>query len=62
MLHTFAEDPFEQRLQLSQLRYVVSSEAAARSLAENYVGLAAGRLGDELEGTARRIGRISVPR
>jgi hypothetical protein len=26
-------------MQLSQLRYVVSSEAAARSLAENYVGL-----------------------
>ena len=62
MLHTFAEDQFEQRLQLSQLRYVVSSEAAARSLAENYVGLAAGRLGDELGGAARRVGEISVPR
>jgi p-hydroxybenzoate 3-monooxygenase len=35
-------DPFEQRLQLSQLRYVTSSEAAATSLAENYVGLAYG--------------------
>jgi len=32
-------DPFERRLQLSQLRYVTSSEAAAISLAENYVGL-----------------------
>ena len=32
-------DPFERRLQLSQLRYVASSEAAATSLAENYVGL-----------------------
>ena len=33
------EDPFDWRLRLSQMRYVVSSEAAARSLAENYVGL-----------------------
>jgi p-hydroxybenzoate 3-monooxygenase len=33
------EDPFGRQLRLSQLRYVVSSEAAARSLAENYVGL-----------------------
>jgi p-hydroxybenzoate 3-monooxygenase len=33
------EDPFDWRLRLSQLRYVASSEAAARSLAENYVGL-----------------------
>jgi p-hydroxybenzoate 3-monooxygenase len=33
------EDPFGYRLRLSQLRYVTSSEAAARSLAENYVGL-----------------------
>jgi p-hydroxybenzoate 3-monooxygenase len=33
------EDPFDWRLRLSQLRYVTTSEAAARSLAENYVGL-----------------------
>jgi p-hydroxybenzoate 3-monooxygenase len=33
------EDPFGRRLRLSQLRYVTSSEPAARSLAENYVGL-----------------------
>jgi p-hydroxybenzoate 3-monooxygenase len=33
------EDPFGYRLRQSQLRYVVGSEAAARSLAENYVGL-----------------------
>ena len=33
------EDPFGWRLRLSQLRYVTSSEAAGRSLAENYVGL-----------------------
>ena len=32
-------DPFDLRLQLSQLRYVATSEAAATSLAENYVGL-----------------------
>jgi p-hydroxybenzoate 3-monooxygenase len=34
------EDPFGKRLRLSQLRYVTSSQAAARSLAENYVGYA----------------------
>jgi p-hydroxybenzoate 3-monooxygenase len=39
MLHQHGEDPFDDRLQLSQLRYVVDSEAAARTLAENYVGL-----------------------
>ena len=45
MLHTFG-DAFEQRLQRSQLRHVVASEAAARTLAENYVGLATDRAGD----------------
>jgi len=40
MLHRLdGEDPFDAKLQLSLLRYVTSSEAAARSLAENYVGL-----------------------
>jgi p-hydroxybenzoate 3-monooxygenase len=40
MLHRLeGGDPFEERLQLSLLRYVTSSEAAAASLAENYVGL-----------------------
>ena len=41
MLHRFPGDDvgFEQRIQLSQLRYTVSSRAAATSLAENYVGL-----------------------
>jgi p-hydroxybenzoate 3-monooxygenase len=40
MLHRFPDDDeFQQRLQLSQLRYTVSSVAAATSLAENYVGL-----------------------
>jgi p-hydroxybenzoate 3-monooxygenase len=33
------DDPFDLQLQLSQLRYVVTSHAAAASLAENYVGL-----------------------
>ena len=42
MLHRFDDDDgFQHRLQLSQLRYVVSSQAAATTLAENYVGLAA---------------------
>ena len=40
MLHRLpGGDPFDAKLQLSQLRYVCSSDAAARSLAENYVGL-----------------------
>ncbi len=39
MLHTTGDDPFHQRLQLSQLRYTAASRAAATSLAENYVGL-----------------------
>jgi p-hydroxybenzoate 3-monooxygenase len=34
-----AADPFERELQLSQLRYVATSRAAAASLAENYTGL-----------------------
>jgi p-hydroxybenzoate 3-monooxygenase len=33
------DDAFDVKLQLSQLRYVTSSRAAATSLAENYVGL-----------------------
>jgi p-hydroxybenzoate 3-monooxygenase len=40
MLHRFpGGDPFDARLQRSQLRYVISSRAAATTLAENYVGL-----------------------
>ena len=40
MLHRApGDDAFQQRLQLSQLRYVCTSTAAATSLAENYVGL-----------------------
>jgi p-hydroxybenzoate 3-monooxygenase len=40
MLHRpDGQDPFEAKLQHAQLEYVCSSEAAAKSLAENYVGL-----------------------
>jgi p-hydroxybenzoate 3-monooxygenase len=40
MLHRLPDgDPFDLKLQLSQLRYVVGSPAASASLAENYVGL-----------------------
>jgi p-hydroxybenzoate 3-monooxygenase len=40
MLHRYPDDDgFRGRLQHAQLEYVCSSEAAARSLAENYVGL-----------------------
>jgi p-hydroxybenzoate 3-monooxygenase len=40
MLHRFpGDDEFQVKLQLSQLRYTTSSEAQARALAENYVGL-----------------------
>jgi p-hydroxybenzoate 3-monooxygenase len=42
MLHRFDDDPFRRQLQLSELRLVTSSTAAATSLAENYVGLALG--------------------
>ena len=40
MLHRYYDDDgFRSRLQRAQLNYVCTSEAAARSLAENYVGL-----------------------
>ena len=40
MLHTFpAAIEYDQRLQDIDLAYLFSSEAALRSLAENYVGL-----------------------
>jgi p-hydroxybenzoate 3-monooxygenase len=41
MLH-IGDDPFDAELQLSQLRWVVSSEAGATGLAENYAGLPIG--------------------
>ena len=40
MLHRFPhENPFDHRRQLAELDYVTSSQAAAKTLAENYVGL-----------------------
>jgi p-hydroxybenzoate 3-monooxygenase len=40
LLHTFDHyDAYDRRLQRSYLEYVCSSDAAATSLAENYVGL-----------------------
>ena len=40
MLHVMPHaEPFQRRLQVAQLHYVTSSESAARSLSENYVGL-----------------------
>lgn len=41
MLHRFPDDDgFQHNLQLAELDYVTSSQAASASLAENYVGLA----------------------
>jgi p-hydroxybenzoate 3-monooxygenase len=40
LLHRFADDDaFEHRIQVAELDYVVNSEAARTTLAENYVGL-----------------------
>jgi p-hydroxybenzoate 3-monooxygenase len=39
MLHRFADDPFEHRIQVAELDYIAHSRAAMTSLAENYVGL-----------------------
>ncbi len=41
LLHDLGEGSFQQGLQLARLEYLERSEAAARSLAENYVGLPA---------------------
>jgi p-hydroxybenzoate 3-monooxygenase len=41
LLHDLGGGAFQRRLQLSRLEYVERSEAAATSLAENYVGLPA---------------------
>jgi p-hydroxybenzoate 3-monooxygenase len=47
MLHRFPDaNPFDQRRQMAELDYVTSSETAARSLAENYVGLPLESLAD----------------
>ena len=54
LLHRFDDDPFRRQLQLSELRLVTSSTAAATSLAENYVGLA---LGENLASGASSLAR-----
>jgi p-hydroxybenzoate 3-monooxygenase len=41
LLHDLGGGPFQRRLQRSRLEYIARSEHAARSLAENYVGLPA---------------------
>jgi p-hydroxybenzoate 3-monooxygenase len=41
LLHDLGQGPFQRKLQLSRLEYLTRSEAAATSLAENYVGLPA---------------------
>jgi p-hydroxybenzoate 3-monooxygenase len=41
LLHDLGGGPFERNLQLARLDYLERSEAAARMLAENYVGLPA---------------------
>jgi p-hydroxybenzoate 3-monooxygenase len=39
MLHRFHDDtPFQHRIQLAELDYIVTSKAKAITLAENYVG------------------------
>jgi p-hydroxybenzoate 3-monooxygenase len=41
MLHRLpGADAFDEQLQLTQLRYTVTSTAAATALAENYTGIA----------------------
>lgn len=40
LMHRFPDDgPFERRMQIAELEYIASSEAAQKSIAENYVGL-----------------------
>ena len=39
LMHRFSEDPFAQRLQTAELEYLARSDAASRTVAENYVGL-----------------------
>lgn len=40
LMHRFPDDgPFDRRVQVAELDYVASSEAAQRTIAENYIGL-----------------------
>ena len=54
MLHRFGStNDFDMRRQLAELDYVTSSEAAARTLAENYTGLPMGSLGTIVTSSSR---------
>jgi p-hydroxybenzoate 3-monooxygenase len=57
MLHRAGDDPFARQLQLAELRYVTSSEAAARTLAENYVGLPTDHFAGHAHGHTNRRDR-----
>jgi p-hydroxybenzoate 3-monooxygenase len=39
LMHKFSDEAFAHKLQLAELDYLAGSEAASRSVAENYVGL-----------------------
>jgi len=39
LLHTFPDNPFDQKMQLAELDYLFKSRAARTAFAENYVGL-----------------------
>ena len=39
LLHTFPDNPFDQKMQLAELDYLFKSHAARTAFAENYVGL-----------------------
>ena len=39
LLHTFPDSPFEQKMQLAELDYMIKSPRAAAAFAENYTGL-----------------------
>ena len=39
LLHNAGGDGFDDKIKLAELRYTLGSEAALRSMAENYVGL-----------------------
>jgi p-hydroxybenzoate 3-monooxygenase len=39
MMHKFDDDPLNHRLQIAELDYLTSSEAARTAMAENYIGL-----------------------
>jgi p-hydroxybenzoate 3-monooxygenase len=39
LMHKFSDEAFAHKLQLAELEYLASSEAASKAVAENYVGL-----------------------